>query len=497
MSALDAAHLLRPLWLLALPVLALLWWTLRPRDTRGAQAEAAGIAPHLATALRVGAAERRRIYPLDVVMGVGVLLTLAAAGPTWSRLPDPLVADTAPLVVALKVTESMETTDLQPTRLDRARYKILDLIAARAGARTALIAYSGSAHQVAPLTEDPAILRPLLEGLSPGVMPRPGDDPAAALDMAIQILDGSPGAVLLVLDDIAPAAVEALTGAQVPVLVLLALPDGADLPQASGLQVIRLAHDDRDIHRIERQLRAAQSAALLADDRLQWNDRAWWLAWPIALLVLLWFRRGWTMRWGAVLLAISLVPHPAQAEGLADWFFTPDQQGQRAYTAKDYARAASLFQDPYRKAEAMVRAGQYETAIPILAGLDTPEAAYLQGLAEIRFRQYRSAVRSFETALERRPDWPAATNNLEVARAIVEYVETTREQSDSGEDRGIGADDTVFDNEANRGAETEVAAPQDGPSGPVDADQWMQSIDTDMGDFLKARFRFDAAGSEP
>ena len=100
-GAVEAFHFLRPWWLLALPAVALLWWWLRPRRAGAAEALADSIAPHLAAALRTGAGRRRRIHPLDLVMVTGLLLGLAAAGPTWSRLPDPLVADTAPLVVAL------------------------------------------------------------------------------------------------------------------------------------------------------------------------------------------------------------------------------------------------------------------------------------------------------------------------------------------------------------------------------------------------------------
>ena len=126
--------------------------------------------------------------------------------------------------------------------------------------------------------------------------------------------------------------------------------------------------------------------------------------------------------------------------------------------------------------------------------LDTAEAAFAQGMAEIKSRQYRPAVRSFETALVRRPDFPEAERNRDVAMAIVEYVETTREQSDTGEERGIGADDVGFDNEAARGAETQIEAPKEGAA-PLTAEQWIQSIDTDMGDFLRSRFLLDNEGN--
>lgn len=503
MAALDAFHFLRPLWLLALIPVAVLWWRIRPRRAAAAD-QPTGIAPHLAAALQVGDAGTRRVYPIDLVGVLGLGLCLAVAGPSWGRLPNPLIAETAPLVVAMKVTPSMMEADLPPSRLERARFKVLDLVASRSGARTALIAYAGSAHQVAPLTEDPNILRPLLEGLSPDIMPKEGDDPGAALDLATQILAGSetPGTVLFVLDDLAPNAVADLNAApdgSAPLVFLLAAPQGtkvAQLDQVQGAQVVPLSPDDRDLDQIARLLRSAQQQAELADERLSWEDRGPWLAWPLAFLVALWFRRGWTMRWMAVLLALGLAGQPgtAQADGWRDWFFTPDQQGRLAYDRKDYGRAAELFVDPAWKAQATLMDGQYEEAATLFGAIETPEAALSQGIAQIKSRQYRPAVRSFETALERRPDYPEATRNLEIAKAIVEFVEGLQEQSDSGETTGIGADEIVFDNASGKGETTQIEAPEDDIASPQTADQWMQSIDTQMGDFLKSRFRLDTAG---
>lgn len=499
-DTLAAFHFLRPAWLLALIGVAAIWYLTRPRGSAAAT-EPEHFAPHLLAALRVGSGQGQRFYPGDGIAAGLVFLTLAAAGPTWSRVPNPLVAETAPLVVAMKVTQSMETPDLAPTRLDRARFKVLDLIAARAGARTALVAYAGTAHRVSPLTEDPNILRPLLEGLSPRVMPETGQDAAAAFAMARDILNDaeSDGAVLFVLDDLDPADVAAFNVENgPPVVFLLALPKGQGVAQLDGINgatVVQIAPDDSDINRIERRLRSAHRAALLADDRLAWDDRGWWLVWPAALLALLSFRQGWAIRWGmAITLTLALqAPGAARADGWRDWFLTPDQQGRLAYENKDYAKAAELFQDPMWRAYAMMRAGQYADAADIFARLDSPEAAFAEGTARIRNREYRPGARAFETALVRRPGWAEAETNRDVAWAIVAYVEETAEASDTGEDTGIGADELVFDNESNRGAETQIEAPKE-DAAPLTAEQWIDSIDTDMGDFLRSRFLLDTSG---
>ena len=93
----------------------------------------------------------------------------------------------------------------------------------------------------------------------------------------------------------------------------------------------------------------------------------------------------------------------------------------------------------------------------------------------------------------RDPDYPGAAENLTLAKEIVEYVESAREQSDTGEDTGIGADDVVFDNEEARGADTQMEVPQEDGSGLLTAEQWMNTVDTRTGDFLRQRFAIEAA----
>jgi Ca-activated chloride channel family protein len=187
------------------------------------------------------------------------------------------------------------------------------------------------------------------------------------------------------------------------------------------------------------------------------------------------------------------VPNRAAADGFADWFLTPDQQGQRAYNANDFARAAELYQDPMWQGFALFRSGQYDKAVEVLATIETAQAAFTQGLAHIRNRQYRDGVRAFETALQRDPDYPGAAENLATAQEIVAFMEELQEQSDTGEQGGIGADETVFDNESGKGAETQIQVTEEDGLGLMTTEQWMNTVDTQTGDFLRQRFRLEAS----
>lgn len=171
LPAIEVFHFIRPLWLLLLPFVFACWFYAR-RHAGASSVPEAGIAPHLRRALTIDFTQRRAIAPID---GAAIVLSLAligAAGPTWSRVPDPFVAQTAPLVVVLKVTPSMIGNDVKPSRLERAKQKIRDLLQLRTGARTALVAYSGTVHTVLPMTEDPNVMLPYLEGLNVDVMPK-------------------------------------------------------------------------------------------------------------------------------------------------------------------------------------------------------------------------------------------------------------------------------------------------------------------------------------
>ena len=326
----EMLHFIRPLWLLALPVVLVMWWLVRRRDAVQAQVTAP-VAPHLLDALTMNRDARSGLRAIDGVALLMLFATIAAAGPTWSKQASPWFEETAPLVIAVEVSDSMRANDVLPTRLDRARFKILDLIAARTGSRTALIAYAGSAHIVLPPSTDADVLKPFLESLDPAIMPSQGASASAVMPLAIEMLgdDAAIGTLLFVNDGFDAAEISLIaeyTGQPgMPALAALVvgtdeggvalLPDGSPVMAESGgridtridpsllrrassetdISVVRLETGDGDIRALQRVI---ESNLRLADDPdAQWKDAGWWFIWPALLIALPWFRRGWTMQW--------------------------------------------------------------------------------------------------------------------------------------------------------------------------------------------------------
>lgn len=299
-------HFLRPWWLLAALPLALVVWQLRmasdpARSWRGI------VAPHLLPHLLVGVAKRSRLSPLIFLAGGWLLATLALAGPAWRREPAPFAADSAVLVIVLKVAPSIQTEDIQPTRLARAVQKIHDLLALRPGAKTALVAYSGSAHRVMPLTSDAGIIDSFAGELTPDVMPVEGDAAAAALQQADKIVAASneQGWVLWIADAVAPDQSGPLgeyqTQGRTPVSILAVAGEGPEynslVTAATTLRadLVRVTPDDADVKHL-----AGNTHFSTAKDGNgeRWQDAGYWLVPVLAVICGLWFRPGWQIAAG-------------------------------------------------------------------------------------------------------------------------------------------------------------------------------------------------------
>jgi Ca-activated chloride channel family protein len=301
-AALAPFHFERPLWLLALiPAVALWLLTHRSADmlVRWRRVIDPALLPHLVD----GETRPAIVSPANALALAWLLVTIAVAGPAWQREPSPFAQAKPPVAIVLKVTPSMLTQDLAPTRLDRARQKLADILAAREGAAASLIAYSGSSHLVLPPTPDSAVVLDLAKSLSPEIMPREGDDLAGALALARRVLAGmdDAGSVLIMADAATPQAMAGHSGGGSAVTILSLSAPGSE---AGGLPVIAKALDaslvattvdQADVTEIVRRLDRADQVGSVAGEGQHWREAGYWLTPLIALLALLWFRRGWVL----------------------------------------------------------------------------------------------------------------------------------------------------------------------------------------------------------
>ncbi|MGA3252139.1 MAG: VWA domain-containing protein, partial [Paraburkholderia sp.] len=333
---LTAFHFLRPLWLLLLIPAVLLpvcWFRRNNVRTRWRNI----IAPELLEHLIVGDSARRRAQPIHTLALLIAIGAIGVAGPTWEQERPPFNQDQAPLVVVLELAHSMDATDVAPTRLERAKQKVLDLAAARKGARTGLVVFSSTGHLVVPPTEDPAMLELYVPALSPSLMPVDGKNVTAGLEIAERLLANDPvaGTIVFMTDGFDENQTDAfarkakqsrqqllwlavgtenggpIRGADGMIAMdpeghpLMGTFDAAGIKKVADEADIPLASmrvDNDDVVWVQHRARAWLAQADESKRVPRWKEAGYWLVVPLLLLGLWGFRRGWTVKWLPVIL---------------------------------------------------------------------------------------------------------------------------------------------------------------------------------------------------
>ena len=171
-------------------------------------------------------------------------------------------------------------------------------------------------------------------------------------------------------------------------------------------------------------------------------------------------------------------------------WFTPDQRAQSAYDDVRFQRAAALFEDPAWKGVAEYRSGLYEASAASFGRIPTATGFFNRGNALMKNREYAKAITAYEQAVAEAPGWQEAEDNLRLSRYVLDYIERAREQSDTGDESELGADDYVFDNTRERGREMEIT--DESTIELESAEKWMRAVDTQTRDVLRTRFMLEA-----
>lgn len=496
MPDLHALHFLHPAWLLALPLLALLWWFVR-QGAEQANPWRRVVDPDLLPVLLANGEASGNARARQWLLATGWLIAvIALAGPVWEKKPLPVFRAPDALVVVLDLSRSMNTPDLRPSRLVRARFKVRDLLRRRKEGQTGLVVFAGDAFAVTPLTTDTATIVAQLSPLAPELMPVQGSRVDLGLEEAEKLLQqagAGKGRVLLVTDGFSDAAAIDVAGRlrdrgyRLSVLGV-GTPQGAPLPDgrggfvrdargamvtpgldeaalrrlagAGGGSYLRIRADDSDLGQLLPERDAALDAKAIATGQKadRWREYAPWLLLPLALIGSLTFRRGWLL--GMVLLSFTITPPrsawadtPARTNGTEapalawhrlwrDMWQRPDQQAAAALAAGDAARSAQLAESPARRGAALYRKGDYVQALAEFKRAEKAkeparraQALYNKGNALARIGRLEDAIAAYDQALQQQPELTDAEVNRQLLRELLHKQQQRRQKYQDGKQK--------------------------------------------------------------
>ncbi len=476
MSTLDLFHFLRPWWLLALVpavVLALTLWYQKHRARQWQQI----VAPELLKYLLDGQTTRINPFYLLVLLVSWVIACLAMAGPSWEKRPVAVEKNQQALVIMLDLSPSMMSEDLKPSRLVRARLKLIDLLRERKDGQTALLVYAGDVHVVTPLTDDVETIINIIPALHPNVMPAEGSNTEAAVERGLKLLKdaGIPQGDLLLMTDgvIADAQYSIIEtmkqNGQYRLSVMgVGGTEPTPIPSSKGgfvrdgkrgivttqlnvseLQTLAnqtrgryrtLSNNSSDIDYLMN-LPAPEKQETQKVDREfdSWYDRGHWLVILLLPVVLYCFRRGVLLSLLLIPLA-GLSPTKSYALGWDDLWKNKNQQAYDQLQQEQATEAAQNFEDPEWKASAQYRAGDYAEAAKNFSQFDTANAHYNRGNALAKAGKLPEAIKAYDEALKQQPDLEDAKNNRQLVEDAIKQQQQKQDQQNQDQKQDKNSD---------------------------------------------------------
>jgi Ca-activated chloride channel homolog len=286
---------------------------------------------HLIPHILIGKDSDRRGQWLALLAILWLIFTIALAGPTWSRVPQPLFRQTQGVVFVIDLSRNMLATDLKPNRLTRMKFKVQDLMQSINNADIGMVAFAGEAYTVSPLTSDANTLATMLPELEPDIMPVAGHNISQGLKLAGDLLrqaEYSNGHIIVLTSSepdvnsydqakklahkgyqTSVFAVGTKTGAPIPlqngfvrdnkgVTYISHLPQERlqSLAKHGDGNMIGFTDNNTDVQNILALLNkkiTTVNPVLTKEFSHLWVDQGYWLVWLLVPLVALGFRRGW------------------------------------------------------------------------------------------------------------------------------------------------------------------------------------------------------------
>ena len=474
-EALANLHLLRPWWLLAMIPAALLIWFYTRRHSQSRNWAAVidkRLLPHVLQGNIATLNKHHHWRHFILLFLLSSLLIVALAGPALEERPQAVFKTQAALVLVLDLSRSMDATDIKPSRLSRAHYKLSDILQQRREGQSALIVYAADAFVVSPLTDDAATIEAQISALQTDIMPAQGSRLDKALQKARTLFYNAGyqrGDIIVISDSVDAQGIEEARTLQqqgfTTSVLAIGTEDGAPIPvttggflkdasgsivisklgsaslqrlaQAGGGQFSRLSANDDDINNLLDRLdvnphtdQLAETAQSLTTD--VWHEEGPWLLLLLIPFAAYAFRRGLVF---LLLIFILPLPQPAQALEWDQLWKNKNQRAMQQLQQGDAQQAAELFEHPAWRAAAEYRAGNYAKSAEILQSIDNADAHYNRGNALAKSGAYDEALQAYQRALELQPEHEDARYNKQQLEQALQQAENNQQQNQQSDDQ--------------------------------------------------------------
>lgn len=438
--------------------------------------------------------KRRWIKALLVILGSGFLI-VALSGPQFGYRWEKTSQKGVDIMIALDCSRSMLAQDIMPSRLERAKREIIDLLQMMKSDRAGLVAFAGQAILQCPLTLDHEAFNIFLKVLSPGFLPVGGTNLDAAINACFNGFEkesDTKKAIIIITDgesttgDAKKAAMEMAEkgikiftigvgdkkGAPIPDEkggfkkdesgnIILAKVDEKGLEKlalVTGGTYVRSVAGDMDLDLIykDKILGTMERRTLTSGKKKVWENRYQWFLFPGFILLFMEFILSSKKRTQKLFLfifafGISLLSiHNEKA--FAQTVFSSVKQGIQAFEENKYEPAKKHFIDAqlenpdnatiyYNIGTAAYMNKEYDQAkknFSQATGSDDPklrhDAKYNLANTNFKMGNLGEAVKGYENILEEFPEDIQAKENLEFAKQKQQEQKQQDSKSDKDKD---------------------------------------------------------------
>ena len=378
-------------------------------------------------------------HQISIITSI-IIALIAISGPSKQTKYDNFFSNDQPIAILLDISWSMNSVDLIPTRLDRAKFKINDFLKTQKNDRSTLIIFSKNPLVVTPFTSDINTITNFLTTITPEIAPEYGDNLMLALIKANELfenIDSPSRNILLFTDSVSTNEIDdykkyieknnlivGIVGvgkAKAPILINST---GKHLTDNSGSLVFsqydynsikNLANSSKNIYATEVSLNQQDisnitnffktkattklnnySQQLKSADKsyIYYVDFGFYILILAALFLLPVFRQG-------IILFLLFFIYTPKVQAIS-FLQSNDQLAYKQYQQGNYQQAEKLFDNIDWKAVSAYKAKDYQKAEQLLTNRNDAASIYNRANAMAQQLKINDAIKEYDKVLQKK-----------------------------------------------------------------------------------------------